>query len=237
MNSTCCLNIILKQIQKNAHSFENKDLPSLLPVLHKMGNLVIQKSLPVSLLKNLVIALKELNKKFIICDDYNNFLKDVNNFCKLSSLCHSYKKTLSVCFFPVLELEVLSILKLCLNVSNVYELTVVRSAVESSILVQACQNSERTTRKISIILKEAFMLSEGNPVVGYFIFCLFKLIDQSFHNIYLLSQELYCIETFFHFPCHLLNEEERELLIKRLINVCIETTNMKMEEIILMYAV
>lgn len=230
MNSIACLNVILKQIQGNVHSFENtNDLQKLVGVLFKLSTEVIQKSLHSSLLKDIIIVVMQLHQKNIIrSDDYKLFMIDVNSFYKSQNLCESYKLAILSCFPPAIELELLSLLKLCTNVSSTNELNNIQLVVESSLLVQVCKKNNDITQKVTRILKKAFILSEGNSIVSYLTFCLCRSVELSFCNLFLLSEELSGLDTFFQFPYQFVTAEDGELVIKHLIKLCFDNERLKL---------
>lgn len=230
MNSIACLNVILKQIQGNVHLFENtNDLQKLVDVLFKLNTEVMQKSLSSSLLKNIIIVVKQLYETNIITsDDYKLFMMNVNNFYKSQNLCESYKLAILSCFPPAVELELFSLLKLCSNITSTNELDNVQSAVESSLLVQVCQKNLDITQKVTRILKKAFILSEGNSILCYLTFCLCRSVEISFYIPFLLSKELSGLDTFFQFPYQLVTAEDGELVIKHLIKLCFDNERLKL---------
>lgn len=230
MNSVACLNVILKQIQINVHSFENtNDLQKIVDVLFKLSSEVMQKSLSSSLLKNIIIVVRQLHETNIIrTDDYKLFVMEVNNFYKSRNLCENYKLAILSCFPPAIEQELLSLLKLCSSIKSTNELDKVKSAVESSLLVQVCQKNVVITQKVARILKKAFTLSEGNFVICYLTFCLCRSVEISFYIPFLLSKELNGLETFFQFPYQLVTFEAGELVIKHLIKLCFENERLKL---------
>lgn len=230
MNSISNLNVILLKMEENAPLFEKSiDLTNLVYTLCKIGNVILKKSLPCFLLNRVLKILNEIHKSCVIDNDvYKHFLTDVNNFYKCETLCPTYKLGIILCYAPAVELELLTLLKLCSNISKVEELYRIRSAVGSSVLIQACQKSEKTTLKVVSILKNAFFLSEGNPVLGYLTFHLYNSIAESSIPDCFLSNELYYLDMCFNFPFHLFLNDEQELLFKKLIESCVEAVNLNL---------
>lgn len=228
MDSIACISIIFSQIQKNAFLFENKDLKILTSGVFKLGYYSVQNPLPCSVLTNVLKTLKELHKACIVTDDdYYRFLTEVNKFYKQqSNICPNYKSVFFSCFSPAVEIELTLLLQLCSNISNADELINIKSTVENSILVHSCQVNYRILQKVSRILKRAFLLSEGNPVLGCLIFCFFKSVrEQPFCQ---QPQVPSYIETYFSIPLALLSDENQEYFIKNLVQSLFEAINLKL---------
>lgn len=229
MNATNCLNLILEKILQNVNLFEiDHNMKNLSQIICKLSSTALKKSLSCTVLKNIILTFEQLHNKNIIDDDvYKRHMKDVNSFYKSNNLCPESKAVILSCFMPAVEVELISLLKLCSNVSHIAQMHIVKSAVEESVLVQVSFENKRVLMKITEILQKAFILTEGNPAVCYLAFYLCKSLKLIYDQC-LLPKDLHSLNTFFQFPHHLLTDSEQELFFKKLASLCYDNVNMSL---------
>ncbi|GIY52839.1 hypothetical protein CEXT_284021 [Caerostris extrusa] len=181
---------------------QDQDKTHLMDSVCKIGSYALKKSLPCSLLKNVLLV---VNKFQPMCNSNlaSAFLNEVYRFYKTENLCFNFKLSILSCLGTAVEIEVLTLLNKCLDVHNVEDLDMLKSVVLESCLPVACAENLAMLQKANNILKKSLIFTNGNPVVGYLSYIFNKTVksrSMSPDTICLFCEDLFHLEILFSLP-------------------------------------
>ncbi|GFQ99309.1 hypothetical protein TNCT_577242 [Trichonephila clavata] len=159
MNSAQCVSKVLERIVENMDSFsQTENITHLVDSVSKIGSYALKKSLPCSLLRNVIMV---LNKFQLDCNSHlaSTFLNEVYQFYKTENLCINFKLALLSCLRPAVETEILQLLNRCNDVHHADDLSLVKSTVLESCLPMACIENPSVLHKVNCILKESLIIT------------------------------------------------------------------------------